>query len=99
MAAQGAFAIRMKVDVVWLGAGEGGMTQAAGQVLSLFPSTTSATGLPNTGMAQIVPVPGGAAPTAANFNTATNSAIADIQAQIAVAATLARIQAFATGGG
>lgn len=103
MAASGAYAIRMKVDIVWVGAGEGGMTQATSQVLSLFPTapgnnaSSSATGLPNVGMGQIVPVPGGNAPTAANFQTAMNNATADIDAQIA--ANLTRIQNFATGGG
>lgn len=92
-----AFAVRMKLDVVWVGDGAGGMTQADAQVLSFFPSSTSATGLPNSGMGQIVPVPGGDAPTAGNFNTAVGNAAADIEAQIL--ASLARIQGFATGGG
>lgn len=93
-----AFGVRMKVDVVWIPDGAGGMAAPSAQVLSFFPSTVSATGLPNTGMAQFAPVPGGDSPTAANFNTAIGNIVSDIEAQIAVAATLARIQSWATTG-
>lgn len=94
-----AYGVQIQINTVWVPDGGGGMTQAISQKLAFFPSGSSATGLPTTGMAQIVPVPGGDAPTAANFNTAIASAVADIEAQIAVAATLARIQGFASGTG
>lgn len=98
-----AFAIRMRVDVVYVGNGQGGMTVPAEQVLTFFPGgpggTNSATGLPVPGFGAFVPCPGTDTPTAGNINTAINNAAADIEAQIAVAATLARIQGFATGGG
>lgn len=97
MAAQGAYGVEVQVNVVWVPAGASAMTQAASQKKAFFPSSTSATGLPNTGMAALVPVPGGSAPSAANFNTATNNAISDIQTQIAAALT--QLQGFATGGG
>ncbi len=43
-------------------------------------------------------VPGAEAPTGANLNTACVAMGADISTQMLVANTLARIQAFATGG-
>jgi hypothetical protein len=98
-----AYAIQMQVNVVWVPDGAGGMTAPVAQRLSFFPSATSATGLPNTGLSAFVPVPGTdtvANPvTAANINTAISNAVTDIEAQIAVAATLARIQGFAGGTG
>lgn len=102
-AAPYAYGIRVKVDVVGVPAGAGGMTVPDSQVLSFFPSATgsnassSASGLPNVGMGQFVPVPGGNAPTAANFLTAQTNAMADINAQIAAAIT--QIQNWASGGG
>ena len=93
------FALRYKVDVVWIPDGAGGMSVADAQVLSLFPSSSNPGGLtlPNSGMGQSSPVPGGAGATQANFNTAVTNLLTDIEAQIGT--NLARIQAFATGGG
>ena len=99
MAASGGFGLRYKVDVVWVPAGAGGMQQADAQVLTFFPSASNPAGLglPNVGMGQYSSVPGGSAPTQANFDTAVNNMLTDIEAQIA--ANLARIQAFASGSG
>lgn len=93
-----AYALRYQMDVVWIGDGTGPMTALAGagagigvsggggaQVLSMFQSS-------------LVQVPGGDAPSQANFNTAiTGGMTTDLEAQIAT--NLARIQAFASGGG
>jgi hypothetical protein len=95
------FGLRYRVDVVFIGDGQGGMEVANSQVLSFFPSSNNPLGLSlgNPGNAQAAaPVPGGASPTLANFTTALNDLATDIEAQL-TPAVIARIQAFATGSG
>jgi hypothetical protein len=94
-----AFGLRYRCDVVWIPDGAGGMSVPDAQVLTLFPTSSNPTGLtadPQT----VAPVPGGDAPTAANFATAFTNIATDLAAQLAAGtALLARVQAFATGGG
>lgn len=88
-----AYQVRYKVDVLWVGDGQGPMglsanivnSAAGAQVLSFFNSTT-------------LPVPGGDTPSSTNFGTAATNIATDLTTQLQSAATLARLQAFATGG-
>ncbi len=105
-----AYRLRYQVWVDWIPAGVGlGITATGGpgptpagpaQTLAFFNSqsggTTVAVGTAGVGSA----LP----PNAATFNAAdtvamTDAMAADIQTQMQVAATLARVQAFNTGGG
>lgn len=86
-----AYGLRYTLDVVWIGDGASAMSVPAAQKKKFVQSS-------------IVQVPGGDAPTAANFNTAigttsplAGSLAADLEAQ--VLANLGQIQGFATGGG
>lgn len=80
-----AYAIRYRMDVVYLPNGSGPMTVADMQVKTFV-------------QAALVSVPGGDAPTAANFNTAiTGGMTTDLEAQ--VLANLGQLQGFATAGG
>lgn len=80
-----AFGLRYTMHVVWVPDGAGPMSPPPAQALRFSQSALAA-------------VPGGDAPTAANFNTAISGAmVTDLEAQ--VLASLARIQAFATAGG
>jgi len=88
-----AFGLRYSLDVVWIPDGAGAMSVPDAQRKKFSQSG-------------IVQVPGGDAPTAANFNTAigvttgnviANSMASDLQAQ--VLANLGQLQGFATGGG
>lgn len=88
-----AYALRYSLDVVWVGDGANSMSVPSAQRLKLVQSA-------------LLQVPGGDAPSQANFNTAigvtagnviANSMASDLEAQIAT--NLTRIQAFATGGG
>lgn len=94
------YGIRYKVDVVYIPDGLGAMQVPNSQVLRFEPSSANPTGLTlGSGDAAqaAAPVPGGNVPTAANFTTAFNNMVTDLNAQ--VAAALARIQGFATGSG
>jgi hypothetical protein len=80
-----AYGLKYSLDVVWLPDGSGPMTVPDAQRIKFV-------------QASIVLVPGGDAPTAANFNTAISGAmVTDLEAQ--VLANLGQIQGFATGGG
>lgn len=80
-----AYFIRYRLEVDYVPVGAGPMTTAQQQKKTFFQ------GAP-------VAVPGGEAPTSANFNTAiTGGMTADLEAQ--VLAAIAQIQGFATGGG
>ncbi len=80
-----AYGLKYSLDVVWLPDGAGAMTVPDAQRLKMMQSS-------------IVLVPGGDAPTAANFNTAITGAMTtDLEAQ--VLANLGQLQGFATGGG
>jgi hypothetical protein len=93
------FGLRYRVDVVYLPDGAGAMEVPSSQVLTFFASSANPGGLTlgNGPLGPASPVPGGNGANQANFNTAVNNMLTDIEAQIA--ANLARIQAFATGGG
>lgn len=79
-----AYQIGYQLEVFWVPDGAGPMTQPIGSTKKFV-------------QAQFQPVPGGDAPTAANFNTAiTGVMTTDLEAQ--VLASLAQLQGFATGG-
>ena len=93
-----AYGLRYSVDVVVLPDGAGGMSVPTSQVISFFNSPNNPAGqTAGQPLGQASPVPGGDAPTQANFNTACANMLTDIEAQIA--ANLPRILAFNTGGG
>jgi hypothetical protein len=78
------YGLKYSLDVVYMPIGAGPMTVPDAQRIKFVQSS-------------IVPVPGGEAPTAANFNTAiTGTMTTDLEAQ--VLANLTQIQGFATGG-
>lgn len=80
-----AYGLRYSLDVVWIGDGANAMSVPSAQKKKFTQSS-------------IVQVPGGDAPSAANFNTAiTGGMTTDLEAQ--VLANLAELQGFATGGG
>jgi hypothetical protein len=93
------YQLSYSVSVDYVPDGAGGEQIANSQTLQFFPSASNPGGLGRVtvGYGAGTPVPGGAAPTQANFNTACSNMATDIEAQIA--ANLARILAFATGGG
>jgi hypothetical protein len=86
-----AYALKYTLDVVWIGDGANAMSVPSAQKKKFVQTA-------------LVQVPGGDAPTAANFNTAigttaplAGSMAADLEAQ--VLANLGQLQGFATGGG
>jgi hypothetical protein len=91
-----AYGLVYKARVFWLPAGLGvGMNNITGPGLTGGPAQTI-----DFFNSQVAPYP----PTSTTFLSAdvtslTNSMAADLAAQMDVAATLARIQAFSTGGG
>lgn len=79
------YVLKYSMTVAWVGDGAGPMSVPDAQVKRFFQATP-------------VTVPGGNAPTAANFNTAISGAmVTDLEAQ--VLANLGQLQGFATGGG
>lgn len=89
-----AYALKYALEVYWVWDGAGMMTPSSGAQKKKLSQTAP------------VAVPGGDAPTAANFNTAigvttgnviAGSMAADLQAQ--VLANLTQLQAWATGSG
>jgi hypothetical protein len=81
-----AYGLKYSLEVVWIGDGINAMTAGSGAQRKKFVQTST------------VQVPGGDAPTAANFNTAiTGGMTTDLEAQ--VLANLGQLQGFATGGG
>lgn len=106
------YLLRYVLRAEWVGDGSGPVSVPSAQTLQLgtlqFSDLTTrypggiATGQP-TGF---IIVPGGDAPTQANFNTAISGAAGTPTApsmandlSVAIAANLGRIQGFATGGG
>jgi hypothetical protein len=80
-----AYVLKYTLNVEWLPDGAGPMTIPDAQKIRFFQSALAV-------------VPGGDAPSAANFNTAISGAmVTDLEAQ--VLANLSQIQGFATGGG
>jgi hypothetical protein len=101
MANPGGYRLNVTVDFLWVPAGVGG--SGLGQLQANIPGM-GGTSIPGTfGNAQTLrlivgeQVPGGNAPTQANFNTAMTAAGTDI-ATLMTAAILAQIQAWSTGG-
>lgn len=79
-----AYGLKYSLDVVWIPDGAGPMTVPDSQKLKMV-------------QAAVVLVPGGDAPSQANFNTAISGAmVTDLEAQVAT--NLTAIQAWATGG-
>lgn len=91
-----AYRLRYYVDIDWVGDGTGGTMQG------ILQANNPVAG--DVGSAQTMRlqggqyVPGGDSPSGSNFTTATTAMGTDISTQINVAATLAQIQAWATGG-
>lgn len=80
-----AYMLTYTMNVVWAGDGVGPMTVPEAQKIRFVQASR-------------LLVPGGNAPSAANFNTAISGAmVTDLEAQ--VLANLTQIQGFATGGG
>jgi hypothetical protein len=96
-----AFVLKYVFDIAWVPDGVGPMEVPSSAVLRFFPTANNPAGvsLGSGAFAQGSLIPGANAPTAANITTALNNAVTDMNAQIAAAGVLARIQAFATGGG
>lgn len=80
-----AYGLKYQMEVVWIPDGAGPMTVPDAQKMRLQQTT-------------IVQVPGGDAPTQANFNSAITGAMTtDLETQIGN--NLTQIQGWATGGG
>lgn len=100
--ADGTLALVYQVGFAWVPNGASAMEIQSSQVLTLFPSTNSPSGVTGDGgLGSAAPIPGGSQPTLANVATALTNLSTDIQAQLSAngSALLARIQAFSTGGG
>lgn len=93
-----AYALRYQMDVIWVPDGAGPMTSLIGAGSNIGTGVGGGAQVKTIFQAAAVPVPGGDAPSQANFNTAISGAmVTDLEAQIA--ANLAQIQGFASGGG
>jgi hypothetical protein len=95
------YGLRVKLDIGFIGDGMGGVQVPSSQFLRFEVSPNNPVGLTlgsGDGSQWQAPIPGANAPTLANIQTALNSMVTDILAQI-TPAVLARIQGFATGGG
>ena len=80
-----AYVLKYSLEIDWVGDGVGAMSVPSAQRIKFQQASP-------------VLVPGGDAPSAANFNTAiTGGMTTDLEAQ--VLANLGQIQGFATGGG
>ena len=88
-----AYFVKYKAEVVWVGDGLGAMGLPA--AVSNSPAGAQSIAFFNSVPLQ---VPGGDAPSSANFGTAATAIATDLTTQLQAAATLARLQAFATGG-
>ena len=97
------YQIKYSYEILFIPDGAGPMSVQSAQKLRL--GTLDFAGLTVDNPQNLTPgqptgyqqVPGGDTPTQANFNTAVAAAAQDID--VAIAANLARIQGFATGGG
>lgn len=86
------YAIQWSASVVWIGDGVGAMEVPSAQRIKGSSGDTGST------YAGMIAVPGGDAPTQANFNTAiSGTMVTNVEGFIA--ANLGQIQGFATGGG
>lgn len=88
-----AYQIRYKAEVVWVGDGQGSMGLAS--AITNYAAGAQSIAFVNSAPIQ---VPGGDTPSSANFGTAATACATDLTTQLQNAATLARMQAFATGG-
>ena len=95
-----AFVLRPVIDICWVPDGAGAMEVPSSAKIRFFARANNPAGvtLGSGAFAQGSLIPGGNTPSLANIATALANLSTDIQAQI-TAAVLARIQAFATGGG
>jgi len=95
-----AFVLKYAIDIAWVPDGVGPMEVPSSAMIRFFASAANPAGvtLGSGAFAQGSLIPGANAPTLANIATALANLSTDIQAQI-TPAVLARIQAFATGGG
>ena len=91
MAAAGNYVIKWRAEVCWIPAGAGSMEVPSAQTLIVNNDFGANSGF--------VSVPGGASPTGANFTTAATTVGTNLGTALNVAATLAQLQGFATGGG
>lgn len=82
------YQIRWQATVCWVGDGTGQMSVPSAQSIKYSTELGGAGGQ--------IQVPGGDAPSQANFNTAAQALATNLGTSIA--ANLAQIQAFATGG-
>ncbi len=89
------FRIRYTAYVDYVADGAGPMEAAGAQTLRIDGSPNQTPQGPVSGV-QIVP--GGNSPTGANFTTAATAIGTDLSNQLNVAAVLARVQAFSSGG-
>ena len=88
------FLLKWSLDVCWVADGAGPMGVPGAQTKRLNNDALGGTVL-NGGY---VVVPGGDSPTGANFTTACTTVGTNMGTACNVAATLAQIQAFSTGG-
>jgi len=95
-----AYRLRYTANLDWVGPGQGPMggglavipgSEAGGAQTIQFDNTPGGQNTPGTGSGGIIQ--------SSEITTITNAMAADIAAQMNVAATLARIQGFASGGG
>lgn len=95
-----AFVLKYAIDVAWVPDGAGALEVPSSFMLRFFPSAANPAGvtLGSGAFAQGSVIPGANAPSQANLITALNNLVTDLTAQFN-AATVARIQAAATGGG
>lgn len=89
-----AYFLKWRLEVCWVGDGAGPMEVPGAQTKILNNDQIGGT-VNNSGY---VVVPGADAPTGANFTTACTTVGTNMGTACNVAATLAQIQAFATGG-
>lgn len=90
------YALRYRVDVVWIPPGRGLGMSAAEQ---LGPSLTGGDAQVLTFIDSPTNSANSSTFTSTDVTNMTNAMAADISAQMSAAAVLARVQAFATGGG
>lgn len=95
-----AYRLRYEFFVDWVGPGQGPMGGGLVPLAGFEAGGAQTFDGFNTPGGQNTPGNGtGGAITSAEITTITNAMAADVSAQLNVAATLARIQGFATGGG
>lgn len=87
------YRLTYRVDISWVGTGQGPLTVPAAQRLTLVQKGLAVAGQ------DIVGTGAGGAIAGADITTITNAMAADIAAQLNASPTLGNIQAWATTGG